>query len=89
MESHIKGQDYIIISILEIGEQELDISKVEIWQNHTARKMQNQNLNVMRSNHCYEVVSRIFYIVCVLTFFRRGEIIGVGTNGFILVPVAK
>lgn len=85
----MKGQSYIIISILEIEKQELSLRKVDMRQNPPARKMQNQNLNFMRSNYCAKTVSRIFCIVCMLTFFGSGEIIAFGTNGFILVPVAS
>lgn len=38
-------QSYIIIPISEIGKQELSFREIEVWQNHTARKMQNQTLN--------------------------------------------
>lgn len=57
-------------------------------KSHSQKKAEPEFKLSMRSNRFYEVLSRNFCIVWMLTF-GSGKIIDVGTNGFILVPVAS
>lgn len=45
IESQVMKHCYIIIPILETEKQEPSFREVEVWQNLTVRKKQNQNLN--------------------------------------------
>lgn len=45
IESQVMKHCYIIIPFLETEKQEPSFREVEVWQNLTVRKKQNQNLN--------------------------------------------